>query len=226
MQPNPVLERLDDLIQARTILEHPFYVAWTAGELSHEQLQTYARVYYPHVAAFPGYLRSVISSAENAEVRAELQANLSEELSEPKPHTELWLDFCEGLGLDRDAVVAADKSGTRLETVKTFDRLTQGATGGAIAALYAYESQQPEVSSTKANGLRSFYGVENEETLAYFEVHAEADVRHREGQRQALQICLEADASETEVLGAASEALDAYWALLDRVCCEAEIVPS
>ena len=65
-----VLRRLDDLIASRSILEHPFYVAWTAGTLSREQLAAYAESYYPHVAAFPGYLEQAAANATDAVVRA------------------------------------------------------------------------------------------------------------------------------------------------------------
>ncbi len=224
MESNDILARLDEQIRSQSILEHPFYVAWNKGELTREQLQGYARTYYPHVAAFPAYLQSAIESASDPEVRAELEDNLREELSEPKPHNELWLDFAEGLGLDRDEVEAAGDR--ELGTVKTFDRLTRSSTAGAIAALYAYESQQPEVATLKAEGLRRFYGVEDAKTLGYFEVHAEADVRHREGERAALGRCLENGASGDDALQATGEALDAYWALLDQVCEELGIEPS
>lgn len=221
MEPNAVLDELDELIRSRSILDHPFYQAWSAGELTRQQLATYARIYYPHVAAFPGHLESAIDAASDAEIRAELESNLSDELNEPKPHPELWLDFCEGLGLEREAVVAGEDR--KLDAVETFERLTRGSTAGALAALYAYESQQPEVSTAKAEGLVRFYGVDDPGTLAYFEVHAEADVEHREGERRALGRCLETGASRDEVLAAASEALDAYRGLLDRVCEEARI---
>ncbi len=223
MTPNSVLDQLDEVIHSRSILDHPFYVAWNAGELTREQLQTYARLYYPHVEAFPGYLRSAIETTGDEQIRAELLDNLSEELAEPKAHSELWLDFCEGLDLDRDAVAAAGRTAPSHDTVLAFERLTGGPIAGALAALYAYESQQPEVARTKASGLRTFYGVDAPRALAYFEVHAEADVRHRDGERRALRRCLDAGATADEIQGAASEALDAYWALLDRVCVEAGI---
>ncbi len=215
---NSVLDRLDALIRSRSILDHPFYVAWSAGDLTREQLRTYARLYYPHVAAFPGYLRSAIGTTTDHEIRAELEDNLAEELSVPKAHPELWLDFCDELGLDREAVAAAGKSEASRSAVETFERLTEGPIAGALAALYAYESQQPEVSRTKAEGLRGFYGVDSPRALGYFEVHAEADVRHRDGERRALGRCLDAGTSEEDLLRAAGDALDAYWDLLDRVC--------
>lgn len=223
MDTRDTLQRLDRLIGSRSILEHPFYQAWSAGELTLDQLRAYARIYYPHVAAFPGYLESAAERATDAEVRHELEDNLREELTEPKAHDALWLDFAAGLGLEREAVAAAQVDPAAREAVSRFEALASGETGGAVAALYAYESQQPEVSRTKADGLLRFYGIEDEATVAYFEVHTEADVRHREGERQALARCLANGTTEEELLAATDEALGAYWGLLDGVCRETGI---
>jgi pyrroloquinoline-quinone synthase len=211
------------LIQSRSILRHPFYVAWQRGDLTAEQLAIYARVYYPHVASFPGYLQAALDSAADPLVRAELERNLSDELANPKHHAELWLDFAEGFRLDRAEVAAASCSPAARDIVETFDRLARGGSAPALAALYAYESQQPEVARQKAEGLQKFYAVDNPAVLAYFEVHAEADVHHREGERQALSRCLAEGATEESVLGSANQALEAYWGLLDGVCSEAGI---
>lgn len=220
MDARETLNRVDRLIAARSILNHPFYQAWNAGELSADQLRSYARSYYPHVAAFPDYLRAAIAGTEDDSIRLELEDNLAEELSEPKAHDELWLDFGEALGLSRDEVRAAAPRPTTDRTVAEFRDLTQGSTAAAVAALYAYESQQPEVSRTKSDGLCEHYGVDTHDGLGYFEVHAEADVRHRAGERQALGRCLEQGATEEETLAATERALDAYWGLLDGVCRE------
>jgi pyrroloquinoline-quinone synthase len=107
--------------------------------------------------------------------------------------------------------------------VSAFQGLCQESTRAGLVALYAYESQQPEVAKRKAAGLCERYGVDDAKTLAYFTVHAEADVRHREGERAALRRCLDAGATRDEVIDAANEALDAYWRLLDGVCREASI---
>jgi len=218
-----VLDELDEKIASRSILQHPFYQAWTAGELTRDQLATYARSYYPHVAAFPGYLEAAAEKAEDGAVRSELLDNLREERAVPAPHPELWLDFAAGCGCDRGEVAAAAPTAATRRTVDAFQSLASGSTAGALAALYCYESQQPEVARTKADGLCSFYGMTRPSTLAYFTVHTEADVRHREGERQALARCLEAGATREEVLGAAEQALDAYWNLLDGVCEETGI---
>ena len=218
-----VLSNLDQRVAARSILRHPFYVAWEQGRLTRDQLATYARVYYPHVRAFPGYLRAAMADAADPAVRAELAANLADETSNPKPHAELWLDFAAALGLDRQAVAAAEPAPAARAAVETFERLARRDAASGLAALYAYESQQPEVSQSKLAGLREHYGIHDEEALAYFRVHATADVRHRQGERDALARCLDAGADPDAVRGAAGEALDAYWALLDGVCEEAGV---
>ena len=84
MKRSDVLNTLDELIQSRSILDHPFYVAWERGELTPAQLATYARMYYPHVQAFPGYLKAVIAGSSDSETCEELSKNLTDELSEPK----------------------------------------------------------------------------------------------------------------------------------------------
>lgn len=223
MRPDDTIRCLDEMIQSRSILAHPFYVAWQRGELTREQLATYASFYYPHVAAFPGYLERARNRAANPRVRAELEDNLADELANPAPHDELWLDFAAEFGVDRVALADAQPRPVAAAVVETFNARTSGETAGALAALYAYESQQPEVATQKVAGLRERYGVTDAKSLAYFEVHAQSDVRHSEGERQSIMRCLADGATQESVLESASEALDAYWGLLDGICEEADI---
>jgi pyrroloquinoline-quinone synthase len=211
------LQRLDDLIASKSILTHPFYVAWQKGELTRDDLRTYATTYFPHVAAFPGYLESAIDITEDAEVRDELQQNLHDENHQPAPHPQLWLDFAQGMGADREGVESAETQPAAQQVVSTFDRLCRRGTGEALAALYAYESQQPEVARTKSDGLAEWYGVTDAKTRDYFEVHAEADIEHRAGERAALGRCIQTPDDADRVLAAADEALDSYWGLLDGI---------
>ena len=76
MKIREILRRLDALICSRSILLHPFYVAWNAGELTREQLATYARVYDPHVASFPKHLKTAANDADDPTVQEELEQNL------------------------------------------------------------------------------------------------------------------------------------------------------
>jgi pyrroloquinoline-quinone synthase len=215
-----VLSELDTLIAQRSILQHPFYRAWTAGALTREDLAVYARVYYPHVAAFPGYLRSAMATSQDAAVTGTLTDNLRDELSVPAPHDELWLRFAEAVGANSRTVRTAPTAEGVAAVTGAFARLCASTPARALAALYAYESQQPGVSQEKIAGLREQYGITHERALVYFTVHAEADIAHCEGERRALEACLETGATRDEVIDAASQALDAYWQLLDAVCAE------
>ena len=85
----------------------------------------------------------------------------------------------------------------------------------AVAALYAYESQVPEIATTKIDGLKKFYGVTEPEGLAYFKIHEEADKAHRAAWRGWLEE--HAEGNEEEILKTANEALDALWGALDAV---------
>jgi pyrroloquinoline-quinone synthase len=69
MQAQDTLDRLDRLIQFRSILRHPFYVTWQRGELTAEQLAIYARAYYPHVASFPATFKPRSTRGRSARAR-------------------------------------------------------------------------------------------------------------------------------------------------------------
>jgi pyrroloquinoline-quinone synthase len=213
------LDQLDALVSSRSILNHPFYQAWTQGTLTNQQLRAYAEIYYPHVRAFTTYLESAIVGAEDPETRRTLVDNLVDELSRPEAHAGLWRRFAAGVG----AECLSEHHPAAAATVEAFEQLCATGTVEALAALYAYESQQPEVASTKLAGLREHYGVRCPEALRYFEVHREADVEHREGEREALRRELERGGSAEDALASAGAALDAYWGLLDACCVETGI---
>ena len=220
MASHDVLRDLDETIRSRSILRHPFYQAWEQGVLTRAQLATYSRIYYPHVRAFPGYLESAIQQADDPKIRSELTHNLEDERANPSPHDELWLDFAEHIGLDRHNVTSSPRHPAAEAMVATFTALTRASLPTGLAALYAYESQQPEVAQTKVDGLRAHYGICAPSALAYFEVHKTADVRHRQGERDALASCVELGTPSDVVTDATDRALDAYWGLLDGVCDE------
>jgi len=218
MKIEQTLRKLDDLIQERSILQHRFYRAWQRGDLTPDQLAVYSRVYYPHVAAFPGYLENAIGRATDPITKCELQKNLLDERTNPAPHPELWLDFAEAMGKDRDEVKHARPFPKVAKTIDVFDQLTARDIASGLTALYAYESQQPGVAAEKMRGLRDSYSVTSNKALTYFAVHAMADLEHRSAERAGLNRCLDSGCSARTIMNAANDALDAYWNLLDAVC--------
>jgi len=207
---------LDETIAKHSMLDHPFYQAWNEGALSKEALTEYSRQYYAHVRNFPIYLSAAHSRCDDIEVRQLLLENLVEEEQGEVNHPELWLRFAEGMGADRDSVRNAEllpqteASVEQMKSLTTSDKYLHG-----VAALYAYESQVPDVAKTKREGLNKFYGVEDERTVSYFSVHEEADVLHR---AQELEILTKQASDETtrqEVLTAAEAGAKAMWTFLD-----------
>src|ERR1700687_5109930 len=102
MELQALLAALEERIARYDLLCHPYYKAWTAGQLTRDDLREYASDYYHHVAAFPAYLSTLHSRLNDGEPRRAVLRNLCEEEIEGRPHSELWLDFAEGNGADPD----------------------------------------------------------------------------------------------------------------------------
>ena len=211
-----LLSRLDAAIAEKNLLKHPFYQDWQAGKLSREALQLYAAQYYRHVEAFPKHLR-VLAARTEGSLRDTVMENLAEEENPSAPHPKLWRDFAAAVGVGEDDITCCPALPGTQAVVATFREICGDRTvAEAVAALYAYEAQVPEIAGTKIDGLRKFYGVEKATALAYFTVHEEADKAHREAWRNWLNEHSDASSND-EVVATANEALTALWGALDAV---------
>ena len=210
--------RIDSEVAQRAMLGHPFYRAWSAGELSVDTLRTYARQYFHHVDAFPRAVSAVHSLCPDRDGRWMLAENLAEEegIGEGKDdHASLWMMFAEGLG-EKSASVEAEALEPETEAlIETFRRLSHTSYAAGLGALYAYESQLPEVARAKIDGLETFYGVTDEPTLRFFQVHEGADVQHAAVCRGLLD-ALPAEQAE-EAVAAGAELSQALWNFLSGV---------
>src|SRR5436190_1868175 len=136
------LDGIDSRIAAKHLLTHPFYQAWSRGELRIEALQDYSRQYYQHVAAFPTYLSAVHSNTDDQETRRHILANLMDEEAGNPNHPELWLQFAESLGVRAEDVRNTEPWEETSALIDTFrDVCRNETTAAGLAALYAYESQ-------------------------------------------------------------------------------------
>jgi pyrroloquinoline-quinone synthase len=215
-----LLEKIDAAIAGKNLLKHPFYQDWQAGKLSREALQLYAAQYYKHVEAFPKHLR-VLAARTEGPLQELIQENLAEEENPSRPHPKLWRDFAGAVGVSEDDITCCPSLPGTKAVVQKFREICGDRTiAEAVAALYAYESQVPEIATTKMDGLKKFYGVDQAEGLAYFAVHEEADKAHRAAWRGWLEE--HAEGNEEEILGSTNEALDALWGALDAVHCRQE----
>lgn len=210
---------LSEAVMEYSMLKHPFYVAWTEGKLSKAILAEYAKQYYAHVRAFPTYVSAVHSHCDDITLRQELLENLIEEEQGSENHPELWMRFAESLGATRDEVKNADLLSSTKESVATLKALTQSEDyRGGLAALYAYESQIPEVARTKREGLKSFYGIEDERAVSFFRVHEDIDVLHQEIEKRMLRDRCQSAEEQNHAIEAARGSAKALWSFLDGVC--------
>ncbi len=224
MTSNEFFERLEARIAGYDLLCHPFYKAWSAGELTRDDLCEYAKDYYHHVAAFPVYLAELGVRLEEGELRRAVLTNMCDEKGGETasghpgaPHSELWLDFAEGMGAGRD--LRGHKPSQEIAGLTSFFHQTasQGAPEEALAAFYAYESQVPRVARAKERGLRENYGAD-EKTRAYFTLHKTADVHHSQVWREQLAKLLESHPDRAEkALDTAENAAKALWRALDGI---------
>jgi pyrroloquinoline-quinone synthase len=214
---NELLEKVDAAIAEKNLLKHPFYQDWQMGKLSREALQLYALQYYRHVEAFPKHLR-VLAARTDGPVRNVVLENLAEEENPAGPHPKLWRDFAAALGVNEEDITACPSLPGTQGLVETFREIVgDRPVAEAVAALYAYESQVPEIATSKIDGLKKFYGIDSPKALAYFAVHEQADKVHRTAWRSWLEEHAQGD--DAEILGTVNEALDALWGALDAVHC-------
>ena len=216
-------EQLDGRIAQFDLLCHPFYRAWSAGQLSRADLREYARDYHHHVNAFPTYLAELSMRLEEGELRRAVLANLADEkgwddAARKNPeHAELWLDFAEGMGASRN--LRGHQPLPEIGNLMAFFHhvASEGTPEEALAAFYAYESQVPRVAREKARGLRETYGADDK-TCGYFTLHSTADVYHSQIWRQQLARRMEQNPQAAEAaLTAAGNAAKALWAALDGI---------
>lgn len=214
MSRHELLDALDARITERTLLGHPFYQSWSAGELTEEALAGYAREYFQLVRTVPELMETMKASAPAA-----MKDELEEHREEEAAHVEPWRGFARSLGVDPSELDAHEPLPETREAISKMKAAVAGTFEEGAAAMYALEREIPKIARTKMEGLEAFYGLTSDDALEYFRLHEEADVRHAATWRDVI----ETTTSPTETLmEAASLSLDAQHRLLDgcvRVYC-------
>ena len=100
--------QVDQEIAKYDLLQHPFYQAWSAGELTSRDLKFYGEQYYHQVSQFPTYLTSLHARLPEGAMRRDVLANAFDEECAATPHSELWLRFVEGMGRTGTDATAAN----------------------------------------------------------------------------------------------------------------------
>jgi pyrroloquinoline-quinone synthase len=199
-----VWDRIEQARARHDVLQHPFYVRWSAGELTAEELARYSGQYRHAVTA-------VAELSANAAADLPEHPELASHADEEFAHVALWDGFVDAV----DGDSGAEPTPETRECVEVWTD-KDGALR-SLARLYAIESGQPEISKTKLEGLAEHYGVDSGPGTRYFTVHRGRDVEHAAEGRELLEEMIATPADADAVVAAAESAFEANWRLLDGV---------
>ncbi|MCI0449404.1 MAG: CADD family putative folate metabolism protein [Chlorobi bacterium] len=215
------INELEKILEEKSILKHPFYQKWNEGKLTIKELQEYSKQYYHFVKHFPMFVSSVHSNCTDAETRRMLVENIADEdgyKTGTTDHPSLWLNFAKALGISSEQAENAEVVNEVKKSINGFYELCRSnnyKTG--LAALYGYESQIPEVSRVKIQGLKKFYGIESPDAIEFFAVHREADIRHSKTELDAILKNCKTEDEQKNTLNSVKKSAELYWQMLDGV---------
>ena len=178
---NKKKKKIDDMIEERSLLKHPFYEMWSDGKLTLDSLSGYSKEYFQLVKAVPGFMSPIIEQAPQNVVN-ELVANQQEESDHIRP----WIKFAGALGINEETLQNYEGLPKTKQAVEDLSKLMNSYEDGACA-MYAFEKEIPKISQTKLDGLAEFYGLTSEQATEYFKLHTEADIRHAASWRNILE---------------------------------------
>jgi pyrroloquinoline-quinone synthase len=201
-----LIQRIDEIIEERSLLKHPFYEMWSDGKLTQESLAGYSKEYFQLVKAVPEFMTPIIQQAPNS-VIAELIENQQEESDHIKP----WISFAGEIGISEDELISYSGLDKTNKAVSDLSELMNTYDGGACA-MYAFEKEIPKISQTKLDGLSQFYQMTNDKATEYFKLHTEADIRHAASWRNILD---KSNADTSHLIEIAEKSVSAQNLLLD-----------
>jgi len=201
-----IIKKIDEMIETRSLLKHPFYQMWSDGKLSQDTLAGYSKEYFQLVKAVPSFMTPIIEKAPDSAI-SELIANQQEE----SDHVKLWIDFAGEIGVSEGELIQYTGLTKTRKAVSDLNELMNTYEGGACA-MYAFEKEIPKISQTKLDGLAKFYGITDDEATEYFKLHTEADIRHSASWRTILE---KSSTDSNNLLEIADKSISAQNLLLD-----------
>ena len=156
MPANPITtasNEFDAAVAKHSLLQHPFYVAWSMGTLPVDALKDYASEYGAFIAT--------ISQGWRAAGEQEI-AGIEE------GHSRVWE---QSFAASLNTSVAAPQVKEVADLVALADEMF-GEYATALGALYAFEAQQPFTAQSKLKGLSEHYAHLPARCADYFRMHA------------------------------------------------------
>ena len=201
-----LIKKIDQIIEDKSLLNHPFYEMWSEGKLEFQSLVGYSKEYYQLAKQVPKFMEPIVDMAPS-EARSELISNMNEETE----HIRLWENFAFSMGITKDDLTSYQGLKKTNEAVNNLASLMESYDEGACA-MYAFEKEIPKISKTKMEGLKNFYGLDSKDATEYFEEHMSADIRHAASWEKIINT---SSKNHDKLLKIAKKSVDAQNLLLD-----------
>lgn len=206
-----LIDQINSEIEKHSLLKHKFYQLWQEGKLTLDQLAGYSKEYYQLVKTVPLIVKNTLENNSNPRYEKLIKAALQEE----NEHIEPWEKFASSLSVNRDDLKNYSPDPLTGQAVSRLLEISSASFIEGVASMYAFEKELPKISDTKSAGLKEFYGLNNESSHQYFDIHREVDVYHAKMWESILNECSEE--MHEKVLNAARISLKAQNDLLDAV---------
>jgi pyrroloquinoline-quinone synthase len=163
---------------------HPFFADVEHGRAPRPLVQRWAGQFYPWLACVPLAMAERFSrcswEARFDPYRKMILDQLVEEAGDPKGHApghpELWLRFCEGLGVPRATVLATPLLPSTMVAIDDFLYLNREVPF-YVSAGGSSEPPNVELCERLLPAFRTHYRI-GEEHLEYYRLHVTADEEH------------------------------------------------
>ena len=203
---NYLIQKIDQMIEEKSLLKHPFYQTWSDGKLTPEALAGYSKEYYQLVKAVPKFMEPLIKETPEM-MKGELYSNQQEETS----HIELWERFAYAMGISYDELINYEGLKKTNQSISELSSTMTSFESGS-AAMYAFEKEIPKISQIKLDGLAEFYGITSENATEYFKQHTEADIRHATSWQKIIE---QSSGYDNDIIHTAKKSISSQNLLLD-----------
>jgi pyrroloquinoline-quinone synthase len=165
---------------------HPFFADVERGTAPRPLVQAWVKQFYPWLASVPIAMAERFSNCSwepsNDRYRRMILDQLVEEAGDPKGkepgHPELWLRFCEGIGVPRAEVLDAPLLPSTMVAIDDF-LYTNRVNTFYVSAAGSSEPPNVELCARLLPAFQRHYHVDDAH-LEYYRLHVTADVEHSE----------------------------------------------
>ena len=130
-----LIQKIDRIIEERSLLNHPFYQTWSDGKLTREALVGYSKEYYQLVKAIPIFMTQLMDHVPE-HLYDEFDFNQQEESS----HIKLWESFANGLGISSEELNGYEALCTTNHAISGMHSLMSSYVSGSTA-MYALKKK-------------------------------------------------------------------------------------